>query len=67
LKLLSSNVFLRTMTFQPLANAPSMNAFGRASRSVNVMVEASRTAIASTAENNGVRGLMKPWGGKSRR
>src|SRR5262245_35122428 len=44
--------------FQPLAKAPSMKSVGRASRNVNSIVCLSRTLMASTVENNGVRGRL---------
>jgi len=59
----SSRVFLRTMMFQPLANAPSMKAFGRASVSRNSILCGSTTTISPTVANSGVRGITTPFGG----
>ncbi len=63
----SSRVFFRTMMFQPLAKAPSMNACGRASVSRNSILCGSTTTISPTVANSGVRGMTTPLGGRAMR
>jgi hypothetical protein len=57
----------RTMIFQPLAKAPSMNLLGRGSLSRKTMVLGSTTLMSLTAENSGVWGMLMPFGGQMMR
>ena len=61
--MLSSSVFLRTTTFQPLAMADMMKFGGRGADSLNSTVSLSRTLIDSTALNRELRGMLMPVGG----
>src|SRR6266852_2895703 len=51
----SSRLFFRTMMFHPLAKAPSMKAWGRASVSRNSIRCGSTTTISPTVAKSGVR------------
>ena len=60
---MSSSVFLRTMTFQPLAIADIMKAAGRGSDNLNSTVYLSRALISLTVLNSMLRGMLMPDGG----
>src|SRR5882757_910704 len=57
---LSSSVFLRTMPFQPLANAAIMKLAGLGSESLNTTVFLSGALISATVVNKVDRGIMTP-------
>jgi hypothetical protein len=53
------------MMFHPLAKAPSMKAFGRASVRRNSILCGSTTTMSPTVANSGVRGITTPFGGRA--
>lgn len=65
--MLSSNVFLRTITFQPLAIAAMMNGGGCGSDSLNSIVYLSGAFTSLTARNRMLRGMLTPCGGLTMR